>query len=154
MLLPDPGWANYKGLMMQVGAVPIPVKVKEENGFMYEIDDLRNAITPKTKVILINSPSNPTGGVASAENLRQISDLAKERNLYVLTDEIYRELIWDGEPYTSIASFPGMKERTVVVDGFSKKYAMTGFRLAWERCAFRSHDCYDKASGKRTFFCE
>lgn len=131
VLLPDPGWANYKGLMMQVGAVPIPVKVKEENGFMYEIDDLRNAITPKTKVILINSPSNPTGGVASAENLRQISDLAKERNLYVLTDEIYRELIWDGEPYTSIASFPGMKERTVVVDGFSKKYAMTGFRLAW-----------------------
>ena len=70
VLLPDPGWANYKGLMMQVGAVPIPVKVKEENGFMYEIDDLRNAITPKTKVILINSPSNPTGGVASAENLR------------------------------------------------------------------------------------
>lgn len=131
VLLPDPGWANYKGLMMQVGAVPIPVKVTEENGFMYDIDDLRATITPKTKVILINSPSNPTGGVASAENLRQIADLAKEKNLYILTDEIYRELLWDDEPYTSIASFPGMKERTVIVDGFSKTYAMTGLRVAY-----------------------
>lgn len=131
VLLPDPGWANYKGLMMQVGAVPVPVKVYEKNGFMYDIGDLRAAITPKTKLILINSPSNPTGGVASAENLRQIADLAKEKNLYVLTDEIYHELLWDDEPYTSIASFPGMKERTIVVDGFSKTYAMTGFRLGY-----------------------
>lgn len=131
VLLPDPGWANYKGLMMQVGAVPVPVKVYEKNGFMYDIDDLRAAITPRTKLILINSPSNPTGGVASAENLRQIADLAKEKNLYILTDEIYHELLWDDEPYTSIASFPGMKERTIVVDGFSKTYAMTGFRLGY-----------------------
>lgn len=131
VLVPNPGWANYKGLMMQVGAVPIPVKCKEENGFMYDVADLRAAITPKTKMILINSPSNPTGGVASAENLRQIADLVKEKDLYVLTDEIYRELLWDDEPYTSIASFPGMKERTVIVDGFSKTYAMTGLRLAY-----------------------
>lgn len=131
VLLPDPGWANYKGLMMQVGAVPVPVKVYEKNGFMYDLDDLRAAITPKTKVILINSPSNPTGGVASAENLRQIADLAKEKDLYILTDEIYRELLWDDEPYTSIASFPGMKERTVIVDGFSKTYAMTGLRVGY-----------------------
>lgn len=131
VLLPDPGWANYKGLMMQVGAVPVPVKVTEENGFMYDVGDLRAAITPKTKVILINSPSNPTGGVASAENLRQIAELAREKDLYVLTDEIYRELLWDDEPYTSIASLPGMKERTVIVDGFSKTYAMTGLRVAY-----------------------
>lgn len=131
VLLPDPGWANYSGLITQVGAVPVPVRVKEENGFMYDVEDLRAAITPKTKMILINSPSNPTGGVASAENLRQIADLAKEKDLYVLTDEIYHELLWSDEPYTSIASFPGMKERTLVVDGFSKKYAMTGFRLGY-----------------------
>lgn len=131
VLLPDPGWANYKGLMMQVGAVPVPVKVTEENGFMYDVGDLRAAITPKTKVILINSPSNPTGGVASAENLRQIAELAQEKDLYVLTDEIYRELLWDDEPYTSIASLPGMRERTVIVDGFSKTYAMTGLRVAY-----------------------
>lgn len=131
VLLPDPGWANYQGLMMQVGAVPVPVKVYEKNGFMYDIDDLRRAVTPKTKMILLNFPSNPTGGVASAENLLKIADLAKEKDLYILSDEIYHELLWDDEPYTSIASFPGMKERTVVVDGFSKKYAMTGFRLGW-----------------------
>lgn len=131
VLLPDPGWANYSGLIMQVGAVPVPVRVKEENGFMYDLEDLRAAITPKTKMILINSPSNPTGGVASAENLRQIADLVKEKDLYVLTDEIYHELLWSDEPYTSIASFPGMKERTLIVDGFSKKYAMTGFRLGY-----------------------
>lgn len=131
VLLPDPGWANYKGLMMQVGAVPVPVKVYEKNGFMYDVEDLRAAVTDKTKLILLNSPANPTGGVASAETLKQIADLAKEKNLYVLTDEIYRELLWDDEPYTSIASFPGMKERTIVVDGFSKTYAMTGFRLGY-----------------------
>ena len=131
VLVPDPGWANYVGLMMQVGAVPVPVRLKEENGFMYDVADLRAALTPKTKVILLNSPSNPTGGVASAENLRQLADFAKENDLYILTDEIYRELLWDDEPYTSIASFPGMKECTVIVDGFSKTYAMTGMRLAW-----------------------
>lgn len=131
VLLPDPGWANYKGLMMQVGAVPVPVKVHEHNGFMYDIDDLRAAITPKTKLILINSPSNPTGGVASRANLEAIAALAREKDLYVLTDEIYRELLWDDEPYASIAGMPGMKERTLVVDGFSKKYAMTGFRLGY-----------------------
>lgn len=131
VLLPDPGWANYNGLITQVGAVHVPVRVKEANGFMYDVEDLRAAITPKTKMILINSPSNPTGGVASAENLRQIADLVKEKDLYVLTDEIYHELLWSDEPYTSIASFPGMKERTLIVDGFSKKYAMTGFRLGY-----------------------
>lgn len=131
VLISDPGWANYRGLLAQIGAVPVPVKVYEKNGFMYDIEDLRRAITPKTKLILVNSPSNPTGGVASAENLQQIAELAKEKNLYVLADEIYHELLWDDEPYTSIASFPGMKERTVIVDGFSKKYAMTGFRLGY-----------------------
>lgn len=131
VLISDPGWANYRGLLAQIGAVPVPVKVYEKNGFMYDIEDLRRAITPKTKLILVNSPSNPTGGVASAENLQQIAELAKEKILYVLADEIYHELLWDDEPYTSIASFPGMKERTVIVDGFSKKYAMTGFRLGY-----------------------
>ena len=131
VLVPDPGWANYVGLMMQVGAVPVPVRMKEENGFMYDVADLKAALTPKTKMILLNSPSNPTGGVASEENLRQVAEFAKENDLYILADEIYRELLWDDEPYASIAGFPGMTERTVVVDGFSKTYAMTGMRLAW-----------------------
>ncbi|MGE4485990.1 MAG: pyridoxal phosphate-dependent aminotransferase, partial [Oscillospiraceae bacterium] len=88
VLVPDPGWANYMGLIMQVGAKPIPVRVLEKNGFMYDVNELRAAVTDRTKLILINSPSNPTGGVADAENLRQIADLAKEKNLFVLTDEI------------------------------------------------------------------
>lgn len=131
VLLADPGWANYTGLILQAGGVPVPVRVREENGFMYDIEDLKNAITPRTKLLLLNFPSNPTGGVASRENLRQIAELVQERGLYVITDEIYRELLWDGGEFTSIAGFPGMKERTVIVDGFSKTYAMTGFRLGY-----------------------
>lgn len=131
VLIPDPGWPNYRGMILQWGAVPAPVAVREEDGFMYTAEALRRAITKKTKAIIINSPSNPTGGVASAETLGQIADLVKEQDLYVISDEIYHELVWSGEPYTSIAQFPGMKERTVVMDGFSKQYAMTGFRLGW-----------------------
>lgn len=131
VLIPDPGWPNYRGMILQWGAVPVPVAVREEDGFMYTAEALRRAITKKTKAIIINSPSNPTGGVASAETLGQIADLVKEQDLYVISDEIYYELVWSGEPYTSIAQFPGMKERTVVMDGFSKQYAMTGFRLGW-----------------------
>ena len=131
VLIPDPGWPNYRGMILQWGAVPVPVAVREEDGFMYTAEALRRAITKKTKAIIINSPSNPTGGVASAETLGQIADLVKEQDLYVISDEIYHELVWSGEPYTSIAQFPGMKERTVVMVGFSKQYAMTGFRLGW-----------------------
>ena len=131
VLIPDPGWPNYRGMILQWGAVPVPVAVREEDGFMYTAEALRRAITKKTKAIIINSPSNPTGGVASAETLGQIADLVKEQDLYVISDEIYHELVWSGEPYTSIAQFPGMKERTVVMDGFSKQYAMTGFRMGW-----------------------
>lgn len=131
VLIPDPGWPNYRGMILQWGAVPVPVAVREEDGFMYTAEALRRAITKKTKAIIINSPSNPTGGVASAETLGQIANLVKEQDLYVISDEIYHELVWSDEPYTSIAQFPGMKERTVVMDGFSKQYAMTGFRLGW-----------------------
>ena len=131
VLLPDPGWVNYVGTVAQAGAVPVLVKTRESNHFMFDIDDLRAAVTSKTKMILLNFPANPTGAVATEENLRQIADLVCEKKLYVLTDEIYHGLLWDGKIYTSIASFPGMKERTLIVDGFSKKYAMTGFRLGY-----------------------
>lgn len=131
VLIPDPGWPNYRGMILQWGAVPVPVAVREEDGFMYTAETLRRAVTKKTKAIIINSPSNPTGGVASAATLKQIANFVQERDLYVISDEIYHELVWSGEPYTSIAQFSGMKERTVIMDGFSKQYAMTGFRLGW-----------------------
>jgi len=131
IILSDPGWTNYAGLAMQVGAKAVPVKVYEEDDFQYRIEDLRAAVTPRTKCILINSPANPTGGVSTYENLKQIAELAVEKDLYVISDEVYRELLWCDEPYTSIARFPGMKERTMLIDSFSKEYAMTGFRVGY-----------------------
>ncbi|MDD4445892.1 MAG: pyridoxal phosphate-dependent aminotransferase [Eubacteriales bacterium] len=131
VILPDPGWANYRGLMIQEGLIPVPVRLREENRFMFDPAELEAAITKKTRAILINSPSNPTGGVADRKNLEQIAALAIRHDLIVITDEIYRELIWTDEPYASIAEFPGMRERTVIIDGFSKTYAMTGLRLGY-----------------------
>lgn len=131
MIISDPCYACYDGLAIQVGAKPVRVRVEEENGFMFDPEAVRAAITDKTKVLLLNSPSNPTGGVASRENLEALAKLCVEKDIYVITDEIYRELLWTDEPYASIAEFPGMKERTIIIDGFSKTYAMTGLRLGY-----------------------
>lgn len=131
MIISDPCYACYEGLAIQLGAKPVLVKVEESNGFMFDVDAVRAAITDKTKVLLLNSPSNPTGGVATRENLEALAKLCVEKNIYVITDEIYRELLWTDEPYTSIAEFEGMRERTIIIDGFSKTYAMTGLRLGY-----------------------
>jgi aminotransferase len=131
IIIPDPSWSNYKGLMIQEGAVPVPVRLWEKNKFRFDVADLEKAVTSRTKAILLNSPSNPTGGVENAENIARIADFVKKHDLAVITDEIYRELLWVEEPYASIASLPGMKERTVIIDGFSKTYAMTGLRLGY-----------------------
>lgn len=131
MIISDPCYASYDSLAIQLGAVPVRVRVTEENGFMFDPEDVRAAITDKTKVLLLNSPSNPTGGVATRENLEALAKLCIEKDIYVITDEIYRELLWTDEPYVSIAEFPGMRERTMIIDGFSKTYAMTGLRLGY-----------------------
>ncbi len=131
VIIPNPYWANYYGMVLELGGVPVLVDVREENEFMFDPDDIRKAVTPKTKAILMNFPSNPTGGVATAENIREIASIAIENDLYVITDEVYRRIIYSDERYTSIAEFPGMKERTVIVDGWSKAYAMTGWRIGY-----------------------
>lgn len=131
MIISDPCYACYDSLAIQLGAVPVRVRVTEENGFMFDPEAVRAAITDKTKVLLLNSPSNPTGGVATRENLEALAKLCVEKDIYVITDEIYRELMWTEEPYTSITEFPGMRERTMIIDGFSKTYAMTGLRLGY-----------------------
>lgn len=131
MIISDPCYASYEGLAIQLGAKPVLVRVNEEDGFMFDPEAVRAAITDKTKVLLLNSPSNPTGGVATRENLEALAKLCVEKDIYVITDEIYRELLWTNEPYTSIAEFEGMRERTVIIDGFSKTYAMTGLRLGY-----------------------
>ncbi len=131
VIISDPCYACYEGLCIQMGCKPVRVRVYEEEGFMFNVEAVRAAITDKTKMILLNSPSNPTGGVASAENLEALAKLCVEKDIFCISDEIYRELLWCDEPYTSIASFPGMKERTILIDGFSKTYAMTGLRLGY-----------------------
>jgi len=113
------------------GGVPVSVPAKEAYQFTPHIDDFRSRITDKTKMIVINTPNNPTGAVYSAEFLAELAQLAVEKDLYVLSDEIYEKMVYDGHRHISFGSLPGMKERTVTVSGFSKNYSMTGWRLGF-----------------------
>jgi aminotransferase len=131
VILGDPYWPNYIGQIRMCGGVPVFAKAGEGNGFLIDADEVRRAISPKTKILLINSPTNPTGAVADRGTLRALADLAIERDLIVISDEVYRRFLYEGAEFTSISAFPGMKERTVLVDSFSKTYAMTGWRVGW-----------------------
>ncbi|MFP3153946.1 pyridoxal phosphate-dependent aminotransferase [Lachnospiraceae bacterium ZAX-1] len=126
-----PYFPNHLGQIMMCGAVPKIVPLLEEDGFCYNTKHLRAAITDKTKMIIINSPSNPTGSVTGEKVLREIAELCVEKDLYLITDEVYQEFIYADTKYFSIASCPKMKERTIVVDSFSKTYAMTGWRCGF-----------------------
>jgi aspartate aminotransferase len=129
-IFPDPGFPIYRSMIDFVGAKAIPLPIREENDFRLDVDELASLITPRTKFLIINSPANPTGGVLTRDDLAAIARLAVEHDLFVLADEIYSEIIYDGEHH-SIATFPGMTERTAILDGFSKTYAMTGWRLGY-----------------------
>ena len=131
VIISNPYWANYNGFVSEMYATPVLVDVYEKNDFMFDPADIEKAITPRTKAILMNFPSNPTGGLATRENLEAIAQLAIQHDLYVITDEMYRRLIYTDETFVSIAEIPGMKERTIIVDGFSKAYAMTGWRVGF-----------------------
>ena len=131
VLIPDPVWLHYFYCAQMAGAVPISVPAREENEFIPDIKDFKTLMTPKTKMIVLTSPNNPTGGVASAEALNELAQFAKENDLFIISDEIYESMVYDGNRHISIASLPGMKERTIIVNGFSKKYSMTGWRLGW-----------------------
>lgn len=129
-IFPDPGFPIYRSMIDFVGARAIPLPIREENDFRLDVEELASLITPQTKFLIINSPANPTGGVLTKDDLEAIARLAVENDLFVLADEIYSEIIYDGEHH-SIATFPGMVERTAILDGFSKTYAMTGWRLGY-----------------------
>lgn len=129
-IYPDPGFPIYRSMIEFAGAKAIPVPLREENDFRLDVDELAGLITERTKLLIINSPANPTGGVLEREDLERIAELAIRHDLIVLADEIYSELLYEGE-HVSLASFPGMAERTVILDGFSKTYAMTGWRLGY-----------------------
>lgn len=131
VIISNPYWSNHIEQIKYHNAVPVQVPVYEKDGFMYDIENLRNAITPKTKLIILNSPSNPTGGVASKERLHQIADLVIEKDLLFITDDAYENLFYGEGPIMNIASIPGMKERTFITNTFSKTYAMTGWRVGY-----------------------
>ncbi|HBK85736.1 MAG TPA: aspartate aminotransferase [Firmicutes bacterium] len=130
VIYPNPGYPIYESAVNFVGGKAIPMPLLEKNDYTLDIDDLASKITDRTKLIIINSPANPTGGLLSRANLEQIADLVRGKNIMVMSDEIYDRLVYDDEP-VSIASLPGMKEQTIILDGFSKTYAMTGWRLGY-----------------------
>jgi aspartate/methionine/tyrosine aminotransferase len=131
VLYPNPGFPIYESMINFVGAKPVPIPLLEENDFRLDHEYVKEKITKKTKMIILNSPENPTGGVLTKDDLKVIADcIANRDDVLVLSDEIYSRIIYEGT-HESIASLPGMKEKTIILDGFSKTYAMTGWRLGY-----------------------
>lgn len=131
ILVPDPVWLNYINVPRLLGAVPVTYELKEETGFQIDLDEVRRKISGKTKALVLISPNNPTGGVLSEDVLQELSRIAIEKDILVIADEVYERLIFDDAKHISIASLPGMKERTFTMNGLSKAYSMTGWRLGY-----------------------
>lgn len=131
VIYPNPGFPTYEAMIGVAGGVPVPVPLLEENDFSFDLDAFDKHINKRTKLIILNSPSNPTGGVIPRADLEHIAVQAQKFGSWVMSDEIYARIAYDGLEVFSIASLPGMKERTVIVDGFSKTYSMTGWRLGF-----------------------
>jgi len=131
VIVPDPGYPIYESLTRFVGATAVPIPIRMENQFRLDVEELARLITPRTRLLIINSPANPTGGVLTRADLERIAELAEEHDLWVMTDEIYGRILYDGAEHISFASLPRMAERTIVLDGFSKTFAMTGWRLGY-----------------------
>jgi aspartate/methionine/tyrosine aminotransferase len=130
VIYPNPGFPIYESMINFAGATPVAIPLREDNQFRLDVDELARLITPRTRLIIVNSPQNPTGGVLSRSDIQRISELAVRHDLLVLSDEIYSEILYEGE-HVSPVIFPDMPERTIILDGFSKTYAMTGWRLGY-----------------------
>jgi aspartate/methionine/tyrosine aminotransferase len=130
VVYPDPSFPIYESLIHFLGAVPKPVPLVENRGFSFDLNVLRDQLSSKTKLVILNSPANPTGGVISKQDLKQIADMLRDRDLMILSDEIYSRIYYEEEP-ASITSFDGIIDKTVILDGFSKTYSMTGWRLGF-----------------------
>ena len=130
IIYPNPGFPIYESMIHYTGARAIPIRLREERDFGFDVNELESLITDHTRLIILNSPQNPTGGVLSKQDIHDIAEAIGDRNIMVLSDEIYSRLVFDGEHY-SIMSVPGFQERTVLLDGFSKTYAMTGWRMGY-----------------------
>ena len=131
VIYPNPGFPIYESMIKFVGGVPVPVKLEETRNFAFNIEDFKKLITPKTKMVIINTPQNPTGGILTESEIRQIAEILKDReDIWILSDEIYSRLIFQGDHF-SITQIPGFRDRTIILDGFSKTYAMTGWRAGY-----------------------
>lgn len=131
VLYPDPGFPTYEAVIRVAGGIPIPVPLQEEKDFSFDLEAFNDRITKRTKLIILNSPANPTGGIIPPDDLQHIAEQAQKHNCWVISDEIYTRLVYDGVTAHSISEVDGMLERTVIVDGFSKTYSMTGWRLGY-----------------------
>ena len=130
VIVPDPGYPTYRSVTKFLGAKPVPIKLREENDFRFLVDDVKALVNSKTRMIILNSPENPSGGMLTWDDLEAIYDIAKKNDLWVLSDEIYSRIIYDVE-FKSISAIPGAMERTIAIDGLSKTFAMTGWRLGF-----------------------
>jgi aspartate aminotransferase len=130
VIYPNPGFPIYESVINFVGAKAVALPLLEERDFRFDVEELRRKVTPRTRLLIINSPHNPCGSMLSKEDLEAIAEIVSKNDMMVLSDEIYIRLVYDGE-FSSITQFPGMPERTIILDGFSKTYAMTGWRLGY-----------------------
>jgi aspartate aminotransferase len=131
VIYPNPGFPTYEAMIRVAGGTPVPVPLLEENNFSFDLEAFNHLVNDRTKLIILNSPSNPTGGVIPHADLEQIAAAAQRHNCWIMSDEIYARIVYDNADVLSIATLPGMRERTIIVDGFSKTYAMTGWRLGF-----------------------
>ncbi|OGU30800.1 MAG: aspartate aminotransferase [Ignavibacteria bacterium GWA2_55_11] len=130
VVYPLPGYPIYESMIRFAGGIAVPLRLREEHGFSFDVRELRKSVTDRTRMIIVNSPQNPTGGIIPKSDLHEISELALHHDLWVLSDEIYRRITYE-TPAESVSQFPGMKERTIILDGHSKTYAMTGWRVGY-----------------------
>lgn len=132
ILYPDPGFPIYRSMIEYTGATPIPVPVREENGFAFSAEELLSLITPRTRLVIVNSPANPTGGVTPKSEVdKLVKGLERFPDVAVLSDEIYDQMVYDGEAHVCLLSYPSIRDRTILLNGWSKTYAMTGWRLGY-----------------------
>jgi aspartate aminotransferase len=130
VIYPNPGFPIYESMINFVGATPVPIPLRMEKAFSFDVKEFESLVTDRTKLIILNSPQNPTGGVLSHQDLAAVAEIALARDIVVMSDEIYSRILYEGQ-FVSITSIPGMAERTIILDGFSKTYAMTGWRLGY-----------------------
>ena len=149
VLIPQPSYVSYLPCTVLAGGVPVVIPLKNENEFKLTKEELEEAITPRTKILVLPFPNNPTGSIMTREDLEPIAELVREHDLFVISDEIYSELSYQGD-HVSIAEFPGLRERTIMINGFSKGFAMTGWRLGYAWARLRSLSRWSRSISLRS----